>query len=81
MRQARLLWIVSGKKKAASLKKLFLNAKKAALQKQLQTFTAGANDTPPEEVPFANQGDTKNLNYRLFNGHRGYLLFSFSFCG
>ncbi len=54
----------------ANLERQVLEAKKAALQKQLQTLTA-ANPGPPTKGPAANQGEAKNSNSGLFYEHEG----------
>ena len=51
----------------ASLERQVLEAKKAALQKQLQTLTV-ANPAPTEE-PTANPREVRNPNIRLFYEH------------
>ena len=47
-----------------------MEAKKAALQKKLQTHTA-ANPTPLVEVPAANLAEAKTSNFGLFYKHEG----------
>lgn len=54
----------------AGLERRVLEAKKAALQKQFQTLTAG-NPAPPTERPVSNQVKARNSNFGLFYGHGG----------
>ena len=54
----------------ASLERQVLEAKKAALQKQLQTLTA-ANPAPPVGEPTANPREARNSNFGLFYEHEG----------
>ena len=52
----------------ANLERQVLEAKKAALQKQLQTLTA-ANPAPPTEGPDANLVEARNSIFGLFYEH------------
>ena len=54
----------------ANLERQVLEAKKAALQKQLRTLTA-ANPVPPTEDPVAQPGGARNYNFGLFYEHEG----------
>ena len=56
----------------ANLERQVLEAKKAALQKQLQSLTA-ANPGPPTEnpVPVAQPGEARNSNFGLSYEHEG----------
>ena len=56
----------------ANLERQVLEAKKAALRKQLQTLTA-ANPGPPAEspVPVAQPREVRNSNFGFFNEHEG----------
>ena len=54
----------------ANLERQVLEAKKAALQKQLQTLTT-ANPALPTEGPAANSGEARNSNFGLFYEHEG----------
>ena len=54
----------------ANLKRQVLEAKKAALQKRLQTFTA-TSPVLPKEGPAANQGEARNSNFGSFYEHEG----------
>ena len=54
----------------ASLERQVLEAKKAALQKQLQNLTA-ANPTPSMEGPTANPTEARTSNFGLFYEHEG----------
>lgn len=56
--------------KVANLERQVLEAKKAALQKQLQTLAA-ANPPPPTEGPVANSGEGRSSNFGLFYEHKG----------
>ena len=54
----------------ANLERQVLEAKKAALQKKLQTLTA-ANSTPLAEKPAANLEEAKTSNFGLFYKYKG----------
>ena len=54
--------------KVATLEQQVLEAKKAALQKQLQTLNI-TNPTPPVERLVANPGKVKNSNFGSFYEH------------
>ena len=54
----------------ANLERQVLEAKKTALQEQLQTLTA-ANLTPAIEQPAANQVEARNSNFGSFYEHKG----------
>ena len=56
--------------KVANFERQVLKAKKAALQKQLQSLTA-ANSTPSAEGPAANPAEAKTSNFGLFYEHEG----------
>lgn len=49
-----------------------MEAKKAALQRQLQTITA-ANLASPTKQPIANPREAGNLNSGLFYGHEVFI--------
>ncbi len=53
-------------KKVTNLERQVLKAKKAALQKQIQTLTRESNGTPAEE-PAANLVGAKDPNLRFLN--------------
>ena len=54
----------------ANLERQVLEAKKAALQKQLQTLAA-ANPTPPTEAASVTPGEARTSNFGLFYEHEG----------
>lgn len=54
----------------ANLEQQVLEAKKAALQKQLQALNA-ANPVPPAEDPVAQLGGARNSNFGSFYKHEG----------
>ena len=56
----------------ANLERQVLEAKKAALQRQLQTLTA-ANPASPMEQPTANPKEARNSNFGLFHEHEVFI--------